>query len=392
MFVSTISERVRKITTFFLALFLWLHALFFLNFQSATIAKYAHFLQLSTSEAALFVLLVVFSFAAGSGFWQPVVSVLYVYGFPFVLLMYSFRLCFLLLRTLHRWFKKQSNPLPARAPTVEQAEIPIAPTLPTTAEDKTDARSPAAELFQFVLRPFRRFTFLWCILLLLTTHVTIVWLCLIVVLFHLSRDIFRVLKFMLFSEPLLKKIGNALFAGVEPALAGIAIVTADTLPTAQLRNAWNQVNMWTKVVDFLKDQYLVSRWAWALSILFFGFLYTYIAVLFSFAYYGIARVSGVTFQWLDALIASLFIPFFVTELPKLPVIRLLGGLQCVLVVAVGISTLVNFIQRRLRSIHNAAVEISNRLSDQNIRDKFLLLEAKLATAPANVSPTVEPKE
>jgi hypothetical protein len=390
--MAAVSESVRRITTFFLALFLWLHALFFLNFQSALIAQSAQFLRLTTSEVVLFVLLVVLSFASGSGFWKPLLSVLYIYAFPFVLLMYFFRWCFLLLRTLHKWPKKQANPLPQQASTVEEKEVPIAATLPAPAEDRTDLKEQAAEVFQFLLRPFRRFTFLWCILLLLTTHLAIVRLCLIVVLFHLLRDIVRTLKFMLFSEPLLRKIGNALFAGVEPALAGIAIVTADTPPTAELRSAWNQVNIWTKIVNFLKDQYLVSRWAWALGILCFGFLYTYFAILFSVAYYGIARVGGVAFQWPDALITSLFIPFLVTDLPKLPVMRLLGGIQCMLVVAVGISTLVNFIKRRLRSIHNAAVDIGNRLNDQNMRDKFLLLEAKLATTTTSVPPTAEPKE
>jgi hypothetical protein len=146
-----------------------------------------------------------------------------------------------------------------------------------------------------------------------------------------------------------------------------------------------------KVMNFLKDPYLVSRWAWVLGILFFGLIYTYIAVLFSFAYYGIARVSSVSYSWPDALIASLFIPFFISELPKVLALKFLGGLHCLLVVAVGIGTLVNFIQRRLRSIHSSAIEISDRLADQNIREKFLILEAKLATAPTKIPPTAQPQ-
>ena len=218
------------------------------------------------------------------------------------------------------------------------------------------------------------------------------WLCLVVVLFHLVRDVFRVVKVMFFSEPWLRKIGASLLGVIETTLAVIAAVTPDTSPTAELRNAWNQVNLWTKIVNFLKDPYLVSRWAWVLGILFFGFIYTYIALLFSFAYYGIARVGGISYSWLDAVVASLFIPFFVSDLPKLLPLRLLGGLQCVLVLAVGISTLVNFIQRRLRSIHAAAITISKRLGDENIREKFLILEAKLATVPTNLPGVAEPKK
>jgi hypothetical protein len=390
--MAAISENIRKITTFFLAVFLWLHALFFLNFQSAIVSKCTQLLHVTTTEVVLFALLVVFSFAAGSGFWKPLLSVLYIYAFPFVLLVHAFRWCFLVLRAMHRWLKKQANTLPAGPPVVEQKSIPIAPILPQNVDEKVSVKKKAAELMQFLLRPFRRFTFLWCILLLVTTHEVIVWLCLVVVLFHLVRDVFRVVKVMFFSEPWLRKIGASLLGVIETTLAVIAAVTPDTSPTAELRNAWNQVNLWTKIVNFLKDPYLVSRWAWVLGILFFGFIYTYIALLFSFAYYGIARVGGISYSWLDAVVASLFIPFFVSDLPKLLPLRLLGGLQCVLVLAVGISTLVNFIQRRLRSIHAAAITISKRLGDENIREKFLILEAKLATVPTNLPGVAEPKK
>jgi hypothetical protein len=152
------------------------------------------------------------------------------------------------------------------------------------------------------------------------------------------------------------------------------------------------VNLWTKIVNFLKDPYLLSRWAWVLGIFFFGFIYAYIALLFSFAYYGIARVGGISYSWLDAAVVSMFIPFFVSDLPRLIALRLLGGFQCVLVLAVGISTLVNFIQRRLRSIHTAAIIISKRLGDENIREKFLILEAKLATIPTNLPGAAEAKK
>jgi hypothetical protein len=390
--MPSVSESVRKITTFFLAAFLWLHAIFLLNPQSVIVSKVGQLLRLNTSETLLFALPILFSFAAGSGFWRPFLSLFYIYAFPFVLLLHAFRWCFLLLRGTHRWLKKQSAlPQPVGPAVLEQKDMPVVPTPPDNAKEKASPRKRAAEILQFLLRPFRRFTFLWCVLLLVSTHRDIVRLSLIVVLFHLARDIFRILQVMLFSDPWLRKIGTALFAGIDTALAGIAIVTPDTAPTPELRNAWNQLNLWTKIVNFLKDPYLVSRWAWVLGILFFGAVYTYVALLFSFAYYGIARVGGTSYSWLDAMVTSLFIPFFVSELPKMLALKLLGGIQCVLVLAVGIGTLVNFIQRRLQSIHNAAVNISRRLSDQDIRDKFLILEAKLATVAPAAPPTTELK-
>jgi hypothetical protein len=133
---------------------------------------------------------------------------------------------------------------------------------------------------------------------------------------------------MFFSEPWLRNIGMTLFTNIETLIAGIATVTASSSPTKELKKIWDQLNSWKKVTDFLKDQYLVSRWAWIFDLVSLGSLYVYIALLFSFTYYGIARVSGVLYSWTDALIASLFFPFFVTGPPKLPVSRILGGLHC----------------------------------------------------------------
>src|SRR5580704_1811953 len=64
--MATVSENVRKITTFLLAVILWLHAFFFLNFQSTLFSKSTQLIRLTFSEIVLLVLLIVFSFVAGS--------------------------------------------------------------------------------------------------------------------------------------------------------------------------------------------------------------------------------------------------------------------------------------------------------------------------------------
>src|ERR1700676_3655199 len=108
--MATFSEIVRRATTFLLALFLWFHALFFLNIQSTFVSRFTRVLRLAPSEAVLFSLLVVFSFLAASGFWRTLLSLAYIYFFPFVLIWYVFRLSFLVLRAMNRWFKAQATP------------------------------------------------------------------------------------------------------------------------------------------------------------------------------------------------------------------------------------------------------------------------------------------
>jgi hypothetical protein len=383
-----IVDWIRRITTFLLALFLWFHALFLFNFRSEMISHTTHLLRLSVSEALLFALLLIFSFVASSGFWKTLWSLIYIYCFPFVLFGYACYLCFLVLRAINRWFKAQAPPpQPATDLIVVKNAAPdgapIAPVQSQTASEESK-RSNAAELARFMLRPLRRFMFLWCALLLVTSHKSIASLCLAVILVHLARKVFFILKAVLFSEPWIQKLAPALLTGLNTALAALAAVTEDSAPTTELKNLWNQLNLWRKMLAFFKDRYLVARWAWLLGFIFLGAMYTYIALLFSFVYYGIARVNGVPFSWPEALVSSLFIPFFVSDLPKILGVKFLGGIHCTFVLVVGVGTIVNFLRRKLDAVRKAASELSDRFTtDQTIHQKLIILEQKVsATVPS----------
>lgn len=375
--MATLFENIRKATTFLLALFLWLHAFLFLNVQSALISKCTQLLRLTTSEVVLFSLLAIFSFLTASGFWKTLLSLAYIYFFPFVLLGYAFYACFLILRAINRWFRVQTGETRQITNTlvVEQKASANAPALPASSVGQ-DARAKKgiADLVGFLLNPFRRFMALWCILLLVATHITVVWLCLIVVLANLARKMFLMLRVVLFSDPWLKKIEPTLLAGLNSSIAALTAVTLDTAPTDQLKNLWNQVSVWRKLLEFLKNSYLLSMWAWFLGVVFLVFVYIYVAVFFSFAYYGIARVSGVSYSWPEALVTSLFIPFFISELPKILAVKLLGGIHCALVLTLGVGTFVKFLRRKLNDIRRAAADLSGRFADQTISEKYIILE------------------
>jgi hypothetical protein len=383
--VAALSEIIRKTTTFLLAVFVWLHALFLLNVQTSLVTKSAYYLRLTISETILLALLVVFSFASGSGFWKPFRSLLYIYAFPFVLFWRLLYWAFLSLRALHRWFKAQADQPSDAIITLEQKGQSIAPTPlpPDAAPTNRGIREDAKDLAKFLLRPFRRFMLLWCILLLVATHIQIVWICLSVVIVHLARRIFILLKVMLFSDPYLKKAIARAFETVGNAIDVIDAFTPDTSPSNEIRTNWNNLNNWKRWTDFLRDDYLVSRWTWVIGALSFGLIYLYFSFLFSFLYFGVARVSGISYAWKDSLVASLFIPLFATELPKTFFLRLLGGMHFLLAVTVGISTFFSFLKRRLFVIRTAAVVINDRLGSPTFQEKFSMVGAKLAESPAS---------
>ena len=185
---------------------------------------------------------------------------------------------------------------------------------------------------------------------------------------------------------MLRKAGSALLTPINNALAALTAVTRDADPSTELRNLFNQLNVWKKILEFLGDPYLLSRWAWVLGTVFLLSIYIYIAALFSFAYYGIARVSGVSYSWPDALVTSLFIPFFFPDLPKLLAVKLLSGIQILLVLGIGIGTVVNFLRRRLDAVQRAATDLRARFADQSVLEKYIILEERFSGTASGAPP------
>jgi hypothetical protein len=378
--VATVLEKLRKTTTFLLAVFLWLHAIFFLNLHSSVLARAERLLYFTGSELVLFALLVLLSFLAASGFWKMLRSLAYIYFFPFVLCWRVLYFLVVSIRVVDRWFRRQTE-TPTGNSLLIQGTSP-GPTTPLPTATTPSANLPKAPAkkpgLRFLLRPFRRFTLLWCLLLLFNTHRTVVWLCLIVVLVQLGLRIFFVLKTLLFSDVWLRKYGPLAFAGLNKSIETLEAFRPDAEITGEIKGLPGQIDLWKRILGFLQDHYLLTRWAWVVCVLLFGGIYLYFSALFSFVYYGIARVEGVPLPWPDAFVTSMFIPFFVTDLPKLLMMRIVGGIQCSLVVLIGIGTVLNFLQRRLEAVRTAAVHLSNRLAEQSIQEKYTILQARIS--------------
>lgn len=390
-----VADRIRRATTFVLAVFLWLHAILFLDFQSPLIAKLSGFAKLTSSEVVLLVLLIAFSLLAGAGFWRMLLSILYIYFFPFVLFWRLFQIFVVILRSINAWFNVQRGAQPSESATTTttmQATTP-SPTQPAvTAKPGVKKDKP---LWRYLLRLFQKFTFLWCILLLITTHRPILSICLVVVSVQLARKVFFVLKFLYFSDVWWQKYRPVMFAGLQKTLDAFDVITPDVGPSNELKSLIGQLDLWEKILKFLTDSYLMSRWGALLVAAVLGTIYTYFAFLFSFLYHGLAYAWGVKFAWSDALVTSAFIPFLITDLPKVAVVRLAGGVHCALIVAVGVGTIVRFFRRKLDDVRKSAEEMRKRLAHQSVREKYLLVreksllpEQKPTTPPA---PTPQPK-
>lgn len=365
----------RWLVRFLVAVFLWSHALFFLSPQLTFISPIERTLHFSASEVLLLALLALFSLLAASGFWQMLGNIAYVYFFPFVLTFYAVVGAFLLARSLVRFFgsapRKTLEVVPPAGTAVAPTSLPGGPEQPV-------AHAVHEPWWKSLFRPFTRFTILWCLLLLVAKNPVVLWLSFAVVLIHITRAALFLLKLAFRSGTWAAKITSAVRTGIDSTLAKLASVTRDSPATDDLKGLLTSLRGLDKVVSFLSNTSLIEGGVWFLGGLFWVLAYLYIALLFSFAYVGAARIAGFALAWPDSLVTSLFIPFLITGLPKLAWIRLLGGIHCTLVVGVGVGTVTSYIRRQTESVRNTAALITVRMNDPETRERLRILEEKFA--------------
>ncbi len=171
----------RRVIRFALAGALWLHASFVLHFPLPDLSGPATRLHLTTSEAAVFTLLFTFSLLATYGYGRLALDLLYIYFFPFVLLYIAVKWLVLALIAINRFCA-------AGTPADGKLVLPkvIIETAPTTVEQTKPDKAHAIwqDVWLALTRPLRRFTLLWCLLLLFTTHQHLLQLALGIVAVH----------------------------------------------------------------------------------------------------------------------------------------------------------------------------------------------------------------
>ena len=381
----TLGATINRTTRFLLATLLWGHAFFLVNVRSQLLFGVAQRLHLTSLEFVFLGLVILFSYLAGTGFWSGVGNFAYIYFFPFVIIFYLAKLIAKSLLIIGRWL----NPSPPQELLdMQDQQVSMTPLgIDSGIAERRAGNGPGngdrPRFWTFLLRPFRRFTILWCLLLMVATHAQVIGVALIVVLIHITRTVVRLVRVSFFSKTFFSELERMIAKNVDDTLVKLRAVTEDAPASPELRVLWQSVHNFEVGVRALGNQVLVSRWAMLISAVFLGIIYVYIAFVFSFAYYGIERLTGGQDTWPQLLITSLFIPFFVAGLPKMAGLMLLGGLQCALVVSVGIGTLSKYLRVQLQSLKTVATIVDVKLSDEQVKGKYDILRQKFERSPNN---------
>jgi hypothetical protein len=384
---------IRWACRFLLAFFLWLHALFILN-VAPSLVPYASHVKSNAAELTVLLLLAALTILASYGIGNVFVDAIYIYFFPFVFLFYCALLLFKGIKRGYEVVWGQDEPLNislkqfavAPQPTLVQAP-PTKPAVTETPEGSAPAEKRS--LFGIILRPFRKFLLLWCLLLLVASHRGLLLIALIVVLFQLCRLLIQVFALAVISRNWLGELEQRIKNYADD-LIGKLLLAKEI--TQDFQKVFLSITALEIGVSLLRSRRRVVQWTMYLGTLFFLAIYTYLALIFSFAYYGVARALNIPYDWTTSIVNSMFMPLTFGSLPSSNWIRALGGVHALAVLALSIGTIFGYIRQKLDSLNDVADELSKRLEQAEVRARVAEMREKFQPTPPPSTAVPEPNK
>jgi len=385
--VNKALQGFRVVLRFVAGVAFWLHALLLIYIPTPPISLLAAKFHLKAAEFLIIFLLGLFTGLWSYGVKRFTVDLVYIYFFPFVFLYYLVRTLFTGGVFVYRLFRPRTE-------TTGAADAATAAKKGIQASDEARKELPGAArkgiLWKNVLisltRPIRQFSLLWCLLLLLSSNRVLIWTALVVVLFHLLKLLWKVLGLAVFSIKWLMRIEEDIRNFAESLLTRVAALPRDLELTQDLRVLVGKAVALRLGVQLLRNRREISIGIVVVSLCAFTVLYLYLALLFSFAYYGIARVESIPYSWSLALVTSIFIPAAYTDLPPNLWMKFVGGTHWFVVVILGVGVVIAYFQKKLQEVYRVAEVLRDRFEDPEMRTAIDALQEKLKATPPPVGP------
>jgi len=179
----------------------------------------------------------------------------------------------------------------------------------------------------------------------------------------------------------LSQLEEKIRSRVEDAISKILGVPEDADYPPDLKTVLGSLYGVRIMISLLRYRRRITQSIIALSVLAFLSMYLYLALLFSFAYFGIAKVELIRYTWAEALVTAIFIPFAYSDLPKDVWLKALGGIQAAFVVLLGIGTILGYLQRKLDSVYTLGETLESRLEAEEIKTRLDKYAATMMPKP-----------
>lgn len=185
-------------------------------------------------------------------------------------------------------------------------------------------------------------------------------------------------------------VEHELMMYVDSALREFSSLPIQVDVTPRIRQLTTQIGGFRIAALILQHKKPVTFAVSGLSVCVFAVVYLYLAVLFSFTYYGLARVQLLPYDWGSALVTSLFIPVAYDDIPNNVWLKLLGGIHWFAVVAFGVGALFAYFHKKLDEVYRVAAYVSAKVEAPDIKNRLSELELKMkaVSAPKDIGQRV----
>jgi hypothetical protein len=370
---------MRKTVRFALAALLWTHGLFVLRSVPPLLAPLSTRLSLNGLEILICAALLATWLLSLRGVGGLLVDVIYIWFFPFVCL---WLVIWFLIETV-RAVRKLRRPL-----QVTQSSEGLIVHAGEATNPKAPNSSPVSvtAVIRGILKVVTHFAPLWCALIYATSRFGILKLALAALLVQIAKTAFLLIRASLSSRGWLSQLQDKIKEQADKLIATI-LAAKDLELTQEIRNAYTSLTAMEVGIKFLSNRKRVMQWMLFIAGLFFATVYSYIAVLFAFGFYGTARLQHVPLALSKAIVTALFIPVSYSDLPPNFWLKFLAGMEWVFVVALGLGTVLGYLNRKLDPLYAVAEGLKSKLQTTEVRSQLTVLGEKIKQTPVVTPPS-----
>lgn len=369
---QTTSKRkvFRRVIRELLAIAFWTHALYvtqFIPLPHLPVPELPRYV----FNTVLLIFIANYSLFSNNGWWSVAFDLVYVYSLPFI---YTGRVAWFVAKSTYSTLKERTVIKPPQLifPTPDTRPPANTPD-PNANTAKTESKDRDGILYRI-----SKFTLLWSIFIFTVNFRPSLVIVVLFTVFGAMRA-FRALWTIFSGESDgTLKIEEALQKVIKANLD--KIINWDGLSEQEdIKNKLNSLKLYESVFNFVHDNRLqFLKWSFVVSLIISVPFYLYMSYLFACSYVGIGKIAGEPFPFSTAILDSLYMPFAWTELPKMFSIRLMGGIQAILMSAVGYTIFFRHFGTRFESILHATGRLRGPLDDELVRQKIVQVQSLLA--------------
>jgi len=333
------------------------------------------------------------------GISKWLIDAVYIYFFPFVLIWYAFKwssvLAWKISKALARLVSLQAvsedwqtamallgpstlNPLPSsiQPPPAEVKQSP------SKANKKTHSTF-VCKLWKGLRAPFTHFTLTWCVLIVVSLKPALLGLATLVIIAHTLRFLGTLVVTALGVNRVFVTAEQKLTEMIRQLTHKVLKYPLEAPVDTDLRTIVSQLAGIRFLSFLIHKRSEILHGALTLAVGVYVLIYLRLVFLFTFLYFGIAKIGHIKFGLLDSVVSALLMPLSFGDLPHNSFMKFFAGAQSAIVVLLGVGAVGAYLQRKLNAVQQAAGNVWEVLNSDDVKVRIEHFQARQPPIPSS---------